>query len=145
MLLRGDNVVHRGHGAATVTGVVRSDSAPMDCRYYQLDLVASDTRVLVPVEHAEETLRPLSSTTAIDGALKAVEGEAKLDRVRGRHDRMRAELLTGQVHAAAEVICRLRALKRKRDLTFVDRQIMRRATALLAAEVAHKTHCVGRG
>ena len=40
------------------------------------------------------------------------------------------------MHAAAKVICRLRALELKGDLTFVDLQIMRRATTLLAADVA---------
>jgi len=55
---------------------------------------------------------------------------------RGRHERLRASLLTGQALAAAKVICRLRALRQRRDLTFTDRRIPGCATTLLASELA---------
>jgi RNA polymerase-interacting CarD/CdnL/TRCF family regulator len=34
------------------------------------------------------------------------------------------------------VICRLRVLRQKQDLSFTDRRILRRATSLLAGELA---------
>jgi len=136
MLHQGDKVVHRFHGAATVAAVLQPDSAPRDCHYYELDLVASDTRVMVPVEGAERTLRSVCSPSAMDGALEGIRQAATIDGGRRRHERLRASLQTGQALAAAKVICRLRALRRRRDLTFTDRRILRRATTLLASELA---------
>jgi RNA polymerase-interacting CarD/CdnL/TRCF family regulator len=108
----------------------------MDGEYYQLELAASDVMLLVPVERAEEMLRPVCTTQAMARILESIRGVVRLGGARGRHERMRAELLRGQTDATARVICQLRALRLKRDLTFTDRQILRRATALLAGEMA---------
>jgi CarD family transcriptional regulator len=137
MLHQGDKVVHRIHGAATVAAVFQPDSAPRDCQYYELDLVASDARVMVPVEGAEGTLRSVCSPNAMDRAMEAMQEAAGVDGTRGRHERLWASLQTGQALAAAKVICRLRALRQqRRRLTFTDRRILRRATTLLASELA---------
>jgi RNA polymerase-interacting CarD/CdnL/TRCF family regulator len=137
MLHRGAKVVHRIHGAGTVAALFRPDSAPRDGPYYELDLVASDTRVMVPVEGADRTLRSVCSPNAMDRAMEAIQETAAVDGGRGRHERLRASLQTGQALAAAKVICQLRALRQqRRRLTFTDRRILRRATTLLASELA---------
>ncbi|MEA3346174.1 MAG: CarD family transcriptional regulator [Chloroflexota bacterium] len=138
MFQRGDHVVHHIHGAGTIVGLVHPDSAPKDCEYYELDLVASDTRLMVPVEGAEESLRPVSSSGTMDEALKAILQQLPNANVgRGRwRQRLRASLRTGQALAAAEVLQHLRARHQRRDLTRTDRRLLRKATAFLASEIA---------
>ena len=136
MFHQGDKVVHRIHGAATVSAVSSLDSAPRDCQYCRLDLVSSDTRVMVPVQRAEAILRPVCSSSAMSRALEVTQATITVDGWRGRHERLRASLQTGEVLAVAQVICRLRVLRQKKDLSFTDRRILRRATSLLAGELA---------
>jgi RNA polymerase-interacting CarD/CdnL/TRCF family regulator len=67
--------------------------------------------------------------------MEAVQEMARVDGGRGRRERLWASLLTGQALAAAKVICRLKALRKRSRLTFTDRRILRRATIPLASEV----------
>ena len=141
MFQQGDRVVHRIHGAGTVVAIVQPDFAPKDCEYYELDLVASDTRLMVPVEGAEKILRPVSSPSAVDRALKAIQQPSSGGMGRGSkrqrwQQQLRATLRTGQVLAVAEVIRRLRARSQRRDLTLTDRRILEQATTFLASELA---------
>jgi RNA polymerase-interacting CarD/CdnL/TRCF family regulator len=73
----------------------------------------------------------------MDRVMEATQETVVMDGGRRRHERLRASLQTGQALAAAKVICRLRALRQQRgSLTFTDRRILRRATTLLASELA---------
>jgi CarD family transcriptional regulator len=136
MFQQGDQVVHRIHGAGTVVAIVQP-FAPQECEYYELDLVASDTRLMVPVEGAERILRPVSSPSAVAKALRAIQQPPMVDVEQGRwKERLRASLRTGQALAAAQVLRQLRARHQRRDLTFADRQLLRRATTFLASELA---------
>lgn len=143
MFQQGDRVVHRIHGAATVMGIVKPDSAPRECPYYELDLLASDTRVLVPVEGTENTLRSPSSPSAVDEAVRIIQqpvmlnAEKKSQQYHRRQQRLQALLHTGQVLAVAEVVHSLMNYREKRGrLAFGDRLILRRAIAFLASELA---------
>jgi RNA polymerase-interacting CarD/CdnL/TRCF family regulator len=75
--------------------------------------VASDTRVMVPMEGAEGTPRSVCSSNAMDRVMEAVQEMARVDGGRGRRERLWASLLTGQALAAAKVICRLKALRKR--------------------------------
>lgn len=137
MFQRGDQVVHRIHGAGTVVAIIQPDSAPKECPYYEVDLVASDTRLMVPVEGAERILRPVSSPSTVDKALKAIQQPSMVDVEQGRwHQWLQATLRTGRMLAAAEVICRLRARRQRKSLSFTDQQTLERATTFLASELA---------
>jgi RNA polymerase-interacting CarD/CdnL/TRCF family regulator len=141
MLQPGDQVVHRIHGAGTVVAILRPHSAPRECQYYELDLLASDTRLMVPVEGAETILRPVSPPSTVEEALATIQQAssdvaAKGSRRQRSQRRLQASLRTGQVRAVAEVIRRLRARSRRRSLSFTDRRTLRRAIAFLASELA---------
>ena len=143
MFQKGDRVVHRIHGAATVMGIVQPDSAPKECPYYELDPLTSDTRLLVPVEGTEHILRPPSSPSAVDEAVRIIRQPVTLGadkRERYHHRRMQAlqaRLQTGQVLMVAEVVHSLMEYREKRGkLTFTDRKVLRRAIAFLASELA---------
>jgi len=138
MFQQGDQVVHHIHGAGTVVAIVQPDFAPKECKYYELDLVASDMRLMVPMEGAEKILRPVSSASTADKAVRAIQQPLMVDVERGTWQRRRLQdsLRTGQALAVAEVIRRLRARSQRRDLTFTDRRILKRATAFLAGELA---------
>lgn len=141
MLDQGDKVVHRIHGAATVAAVFQPDFAPKECNYYELDLVASDTRVLVPVDAAADTLRPISSLSTLEEALNAVPEPANRGADRGngwqrQQQRLLDRLGTGQMLAVAEVIGRLVILRRRKQLNFSERRILQRAITFLASELS---------
>jgi RNA polymerase-interacting CarD/CdnL/TRCF family regulator len=134
-------MVHRPHGAGTVVSILRPDSAPRECDHYQLDLVASNTRLMVPVEGTGTILRPVSSPRTVEELLATIQQpfssvDAK-GRKRQRHQRrLRAGLRTGRARAVAEVICQPRARSQRRSPNFADRRTLRRATAFLPSELA---------
>lgn len=141
MLDQGEKVVHRIHGAGTVAAILQPDFAPKECKYYELDLVATDTRVLVPVDAAEDTLRPLSSLSTLEEALNTVPEPANrgVDRGNGwqrQQQRLQDRLGTGQMLAVAEVIRRLVMQRRRKQLSFSERRILQRAITFLASELA---------
>lgn len=137
MFQQGDPVVHRIHGAGTVVAIVQPDSAPKECPYYEVDLVASDTRLMVPVEDAEKILRPVSSPSTVDKALRAIQQPSMVDVEQSRwQQRLQATLRTGQVLAVAEVIRWLRARSQRKSLSFTERRTLERATTFLASELA---------
>jgi len=139
MFQQGDQVVHRIHGAGTIVAIVRPDNAPKDCPYYEVDLVASDTRLMVPMECAEDILRPLSSSDTVDRAMRVIQRPPTSTVEVGRDKRRQplwGALWTGQTMAVAEVIRGLRAQGQRRKLSFTDRQILKRATTFLASEIA---------
>jgi RNA polymerase-interacting CarD/CdnL/TRCF family regulator len=143
MFQQGDQVVHRIHGAGTITAIIQPDAAPKACPYYELDLVASETRLMVPVEGAEDTLRPVSSSGVVEEALRTIsqlsdddETDRRSSRWRRRQRRMQAELGTGRMLAVAGVIQRLISLGRSKSLSFTERRTLQRAIAFLASELA---------
>jgi len=97
---------------------------------------------MVPVEGAEDTLRPVSSPGVVEEALKTIlqlddGGEAHGGgRWQRRQRRMQAELGTGRMLAVAGVIQRLRSLGQSKSLSFTERRTLQRAIAFLASEVA---------
>jgi len=141
MLDQGDKIVHRIHGAGTVAAILQPDFAPMECKYYELDLVASDTRVLVPVDAAEDTLRPVSSLGKLEEAMNAVPEPVGRGAERGngwqrQQQRLQDRLGTGQMPAVAEVIRRLVVRRQRKQLNFSERRILQRAITFLASELA---------
>lgn len=141
MFQQGDKVVHRIHGAGTVVAIVEPDFAPKEGLYYELELVASDTRLMVPVKLAEKVLRPLSSARTMNRALRAISQPSSGDAGKGSRrqqwqQRLQASLRTGQPLAVAEVIGSLWGRSQSDSLSFTDRRTLKRATTFLASELA---------
>jgi CarD family transcriptional regulator len=142
MFQQGDQVVHRIHGAGTVTAILEPDAAPKDCLYYRVDLVASDTKLMVPVDGADDTLRPVSSPHVVEEALQTISQldddsrASRGSRWRRRQRLMQAELGTGGMLAVAGVIRRLISLSQSKNLSFTERRTLQRAVAFLASELA---------
>jgi RNA polymerase-interacting CarD/CdnL/TRCF family regulator len=130
-------MVHRPHGAGTVVSILRPDSAPRECDHYQLDLVASNTRLMVPVEGTGTILRPVSSPRTVEELLATIQQPFSSVVAKGRkRQRHQRRLRAGRARAVAEVICQRRTRRQRRSPNFADRRTLRRATAFLPSELA---------
>ena len=134
-------MVHRPHGAGTVISILLPDSAPRERGHYYLNLVASNTWLMVPVEGAGMILRPVSSPRTSEELLATSQQPfssvvAKGSKRQRNQRHLQASLRPGRARAVAKVICQLRARSQRTSLSFADRRTPRRATAFLAGELA---------
>lgn len=135
----GDKVVYPSQGVTVVETITDEDLGGMTVKCYHLRLLATDSKVVVPVQNiARVGLRPLSDSEDVSASL--VRLKANLTDEKGDwKDRYRANLerlKTGELGAVVDVLLCLADVASRKTLSFRERKMFDQAQQILAHEVA---------
>jgi CarD family transcriptional regulator len=136
----GDEVVHRVHGAGIITGRKERQITETPHRYLVIEMVGpQSTLLMVPIDEAEQCLRPVSKMTSLRRLLtdRLARQPNKLPKdYRERAEQTNNKLKSGKIKRWIEVVRDLTYLKEQRPLGQTDQRGLNRAIHLLAAELA---------
>ncbi|MDH3190861.1 MAG: CarD family transcriptional regulator, partial [Acidimicrobiia bacterium] len=71
----GDKVVHPQHGAATIQKKIKQEFNGKKQDYYILDIATEQLTVMVPLDKADDLIRPVISKTRSRDVLRSLKGE----------------------------------------------------------------------
>jgi CarD family transcriptional regulator len=135
----GDEVVHRVHGAGIITEKKELQITETSNRYLVIDMPECDSTLMVPTDKAEQRLRPVSKMTTLHHLLTNIlTGQPnKLPKdYKERRERINNELKSGEIRKWIEVVRDLTHRREQGRKSKVDRRLLKRATHLLAGELA---------
>ena len=135
----GDKVVHRVHGAGIITGRKEKQLTETPHRYLVMEMVGPHSTLMVPIDRAEQCLRPVSKMTTLRRLLMSIlarEPDNLSKDYKVRAEQTGSKLKSGKVERWIEVVRDLTYLKEQRPLGQTDRRGLNRAIHLLAAELA---------
>ena len=133
----GDKVVYPSQGVTVVEAIEDEDLAGMTVSCFHLKLLATDSKVVVPVQNVERVgLRPLSDQETVSDSL--VRLKANLTNEKGDwKDRYRANLerlKTGELGEVVDVLLCLADVASRKTLSFRERKMFDQAQQILAHE-----------
>lgn len=136
----GDKVAYPGQGVAEVVGITEKSLAGQVIIFFDLRMMETDIRIMVPVHKAEQVgLRPLVSDPEIAHIMHILsqrnvvfDKQAWNRRYRGFVEKIK----TGSLFDVAEVYRDLSLLKHKKVLSFGEKRMLETARSLLVKEIA---------
>lgn len=135
----GDKIVYPSQGVSVVESIAEEELAGTSMECYTLRLLATDSRVVVPVGNSERVgLRPLAGPADVERAMRRLrradgeDAEDWKDRYRANLDRIK----TGDLDEIVDVLLCLSEVAGRKTLSFRERKMYDHAIQLLAVEVA---------
>lgn len=139
MFAVGDKVVHPAHGAGVVTAIERLDVLHESTRYYVISPIASDMRLLIPINNVEQVgLRPAITIKKLSEVLAILQGPPSSlpEDYKERQAQVEERLRSADPEIIGTVARDLTWLRQMRSLTARDSDLLDRANTLLAGEIA---------
>lgn len=135
----GDKVVYPSQGVTIVESIAKEMLAGMSVECYHLRLLATDSKVLVPVINIERVgLRPLCDPQDVSDSLARLKANT-IDEKGDWKDRYKANLerlKTGDLVEVVDVLLCLADVASRKTLSFRERKMFDQAQQILAYEVA---------
>ncbi len=135
----GDKVVYPSQGVTVVESIASENLAGMTVECYHLRLLATDSKVLVPVQNIERVgLRPLCGLQDVSDSLSRLKAN-QIDEKGDWKDRYKANLerlKTGELVEVVDVLLCLADVASRKTLSFRERKMFDQAQQILAYEVA---------
>ena len=139
-----EKVVYPGHGVAEIIRVVEKEVGGCKTSYYELQFLNKDMMVLVPMSGSSLPIRPLSTRKRVQEALQLFAKPARrLDAVEfaasswnKRNKGYQIKLRNGGLDELSEIYRDLRYFETCKDLSFGEKNLLSKAEALLAEEIA---------
>jgi CarD family transcriptional regulator len=135
----GDKVVYPSQGVSVVESITEEELAGTTMSCYNLRLLSTESKVMVPVTNSERVgLRPLSDKPVVKSALERLRS-ADADGTEDWKDRYRANLdriKTGELDEIVDVLRCLADVAGRKTLSFRERKMYDHARQLLVVEVA---------
>lgn len=135
----GDKVVYPSQGVSVVESITEEELAGTKMSCYNLRLLSTESKVMVPVANSERVgLRPLSKKPVVKNALERLRSvdadgtEDWKDRYRANLDRIK----TGELDEIVDVLRCLADVAGRKTLSFRERKMYDHARQLLVVEVA---------
>jgi len=135
----GDKVVYPTQGVSVVESITTQEFLGEAVRCYNLRLLSTNSRVMVPVGNSDRVgLRPLSAREHVQEVMdrlrdRAASGDGDWkDRYKANLDRLK----TGELEAVVDVILCLTRVASRKSLSFRERKMFDHARQLLVYEVA---------
>jgi CarD family transcriptional regulator len=135
----GDKVVYPSQGVSIVESISEEELAGAKMQCYNLRLLSTDSKVVVPVTNTIRVgLRPLSEALEVSRIMKRLRGEGDggasdwKDRYRANLDRLK----TGLLDEIVDVLLCLAKVATRKSLSFRERKMFDHARQLLVFEVA---------
>jgi len=135
----GDKVVYPGQGITQIVSITEEDLGGMKMVCYNLRLLATESKVVVPVANADKVgLRTLTDTSVVSEAMDRLRSNEEngatdwKDRYRANLERIK----TGQLGEIVDVILCLANVAARKTLSFRERKMFDHARQMLSYEVA---------
>jgi len=135
----GDNVIHCAHGAGIITEKKKMQITDTPKQYLVIQMLGSDSTLMVPVNQAEERLRPACERTELQHLLMSElssEPEALPQDYKQRTKHLESKIKSGQVKKWIGVVRDLMHRDEQRSLSEGDQKLLDRAMDLLSGELA---------
>ncbi|MEM9193248.1 MAG: CarD family transcriptional regulator [Myxococcota bacterium] len=135
----GDKAVYPRRGVAEVVSIQEKDIAGNRQKFYELRLLDTEHKILVPVKNANKVLRPPISETEVREIFEilkertiAFDKQTWNRRYRGFIDKLNS----GSLFDAAEVMRDLYRLQAEKSLSHGEKDILKQARQLIVKEIA---------
>jgi len=136
----GDKVAYPGQGVAEVIGIAEKSLGGQIIVFFDLRMLETDIRIMVPIHKAEQVgLRSLVTTTEIRQLMGILHQRDVVFDKQTWNRRYRGfveKIKTGSLFDVAEVYRDLSLLKHKKVLSFGEKRMLETARALLVKELA---------
>ena len=136
----GDKVAYPGQGVAEVVGIAEKSLAGQIIIFFDLRMLETDIRIMVPVHKAEQVgLRSLVSRSDITQLMVILHSHDVVFDKQTWNRRYRGfveKIKTGSLFDVAEVYRDLSLLKHRKVLSFGEKRMLETARALLVKELA---------
>ncbi len=135
----GDEVVHRVHGAGIITGKKERQLTETPHRYLVIEMVGPHSTLMVPIDKAEQCLRPVSKMTTLRRLLmdRLAGQPSQLPKdYRERAEQIENKLKSGEAKKWIEVVRDLTHRREQGQKSKIDRRLLDRTMDLLAGEFA---------
>ncbi len=136
----GEKVAYPGQGVAEVVGVVEKSLAGQIIVFFDLRMLETDIRIMVPVHKADQVgLRCLVSDPEINQLFQILHHRDVVFDKQTWNRRYRGfveKIKTGSLFDVAEVYRDLSILKNKKVLSFGEKRMLETARALLVKELS---------
>ncbi len=136
----GDKVAYPGQGVAEVVGIAEKSLAGQIIVFFDLRMLETDIRIMVPIHKAEQVgLRALVTTSEIRQLMAILHQRDVVFDKQTWNRRYRGfveKIKTGSLFDVAEVYRDLSLLKHKKVLSFGEKRMLETARALLVKELA---------
>jgi CarD family transcriptional regulator len=139
MFAVGNEVVHRVHGAGIITDQKEIQITETSNRYLVIEMPESDSTLMVPIDKAEQRLRPVSKMTTLRHLLADIlTGQPnRLPKdYKERRERINKKLKSGEIRKWIEIVRDLSHRREQGRKSKVDKRLLERTTHLLAGELA---------
>lgn len=138
----GDVAVHAAHGLAEILGIEIKDAAGRKIPFYVLKIRDTGAKVMVSLDAAGASLRPVMSASAAASVLDVLRAPevATTAQPWTRRHRIYTEMLkSGAPDAVAKVLRDMSRLRHDKDLSFAERKLLDQAKGLLLGELSAAT------
>jgi CarD family transcriptional regulator len=135
----GDRVIHRTRGAGVIAEKKEMQFTETPQRYLVIEMLGSDSTLMVPTDQAEERLRPACKEAKLRRLLTsklAAEPEELPQDYRERTKHLANKLKSGETKEWVEVVRDLTYRDEQTQLSSADRELLDRAVDLLSGELA---------
>lgn len=134
----GDKVVHPQHGAATIQKKVKQEFNGKKQDYYILDIATEQLTVMVPLDKAEDLIRPVISKTRSRDVLRSLKGEPEEAGSNwSRWYKVLTEKMTsGDIFQVAEVVRDLSYAQQTKGISPALKRMLSKARTTLSSELA---------
>jgi len=134
----GDKVVHPQHGAATIKKKVRQtfDGARKD--YFILEIATEQLTVMVPLERADDLIRPVISKTKSRDVLRSLKGEPEEAGANWSrwYKVLNEKMTSGDIFQVAEVVRDLSYAQQTKGISPALKRMLSKARLTLSSELA---------
>lgn len=134
----GDKVVHPQHGAATIQKKVKQEFNGKKQDYYILEIATEQLTVMVPLDKADDLIRPVISKTRSRDVLRSLKGEPEEAGSNwSRWYKVLTEKMTsGDIFQVAEVVRDLSFAQQTKGISPALKRMLSKARTTLSSELA---------
>lgn len=136
----GQKVVYPNHGIGIVEEICQHDVGNGESNmFYQMRLLATNSRVMVPVDNVEEVgLRPPISLSDCDRLMRILAADFAEPSAdwKDRHKVFLEKMQTGDIFEVADVLKTLAYLNQVKPLSFREKRLFEKARFLIVSEIA---------
>lgn len=134
----GDKVVHPQHGAATIQKKVKKSFDGSRKDYFILDVATEQLTVMVPLDRAEDLIRPVISKTKSRDVLRSLKGEPEEAGANWSrwYKVLNEKMVSGDIFQVAEVVRDLSYAQQTKGISPALKRMLSKARLTLSSELA---------
>jgi CarD family transcriptional regulator len=134
----GDKVVHPQHGAATIKKKIKQEFDGSKKDYFILEIATEQLTVMVPLEKADELIRPVISKTKSREVLRSLKGEPEEAGANWSrwYKVLNEKMTSGDIFQVAEVVRDLSFAQQTKGISPALKRMLSKARLTLSSELA---------